>query len=246
MYRNVLADGGVGHKFHTLGRHLLQAAIDNVLFEFKLGDAVAKQAANAVRFLIDGDSVPGTTELLGCGEAGWTRSDDGHFLAGTMFSGLGTNPSFKESAFDDVLLVLLDRHWRLINPQHARRFARRRTNASGKLREIIGRMQLAHGILPVAVVHLIIPVGNEIADRATGLAERNTAIHAARTLLAQLVFGKVLINLEPVVHPFQHRSAWCQFAWVVDEAGCLTHAAPARRSPEQRPARRGCRHARTG
>ena len=44
---------------------------------------------------------------------------------------------------------------------------------------------------------------------------------------AQLLFGKILIDLEPVVHALGDRTPRGKFAAVLHEAGGLTHAAPA-------------------
>ena len=38
--------------------------------------------------------------------------------------------------------------------------------------------------LPAAAVHQIVPVGNEVVQRAAGVAEGHAAIHAARALRA--------------------------------------------------------------
>ena len=61
-----LADLGVGDKFHALGGHLLEAAIDDVLLQLEFGDAVAEQSADAVGFFVDRDRVAGAAQLLRC------------------------------------------------------------------------------------------------------------------------------------------------------------------------------------
>src|SRR6266705_3204092 len=90
-------------------------------------------------------------------------------------------------------------------------------------------MQLADCLFPTTFIDEIIPVGDQIVYRASGLAERHTAIHASRTLLAELFFGEILVDLEPVVYAFEYRPARSQLAGVVHEAGGLTHVAPALR-----------------
>ena len=59
------------------------------------------------------------------------------------------------------------------------------------------------------------------------MTERDTAVHAARALLAHFCFWKVLIDLEPVVHPLRHLTPIRQVAAVLDETGYFTHATPA-------------------
>ena len=91
-----------------------------------------------------------------------------------------------------------------VDAEHARGFARRGTDATGEFGEIVGGVQLADGVFPAAAIDEIVPVGDEVADGTSRLAEGDAAIHAARALLADLVFGKILINLEPVVHALEH------------------------------------------
>ena len=55
---------------NSLGLHLLEAAVDDGLVEFEVGDAVAEQAADAVGLLEDGDGVSRPVQLLGCRETG--------------------------------------------------------------------------------------------------------------------------------------------------------------------------------
>ncbi len=88
-------------------------------------------------------------------------------------------------------------------------------------------MQLADGIFPASAINEIVPVRDEIADGTARLAERNSAVHAASTLLAKLVFRKILVDFEPVVHALEHRTSRRQFPRVIHEAGGLTHVAPA-------------------
>src|SRR5207244_2433202 len=112
--------------------------------------------------------------------------------------GLRTNPAFGETTLDDGLLDLLDGHRRLINAEHARGFARRRTDAPGELRKIIRRVQHADSFSPPAPVHQIVPVRNDVVHRAAGMAEGYAAIHAARALGADFVLGEIEIDLKPV------------------------------------------------
>src|SRR5437588_3031427 len=168
-----------------------------MLFQLELGDAVAEQTADAVRFFVDYDRVPCAAQLLSSSQARRAGAYDGYFFSGAHFSRLGTNPAFLESALNDALLVLLDGHRRLVDPQHAGRLARGRTNAAREFGEIVGRVELTHCFLPAAAIHQIVPVRNQIADRAAGLAERHTAIHAACALAAKLVLGKIEIDFKP-------------------------------------------------
>src|SRR5262249_49397740 len=128
---------------------------------------------------------------------------------------------------DNAFFNLLDGDRRLIDAQHTCSFAWSGTNSPGKFREIVGGMQLPYCVLPAAPIDEIVPVGNHVVDRATGVAEGHAAIHAARTLVAQFRLGEILIDLEPVVDSLGNRATERQLAAMLHEAGCLTHAAPA-------------------
>src|ERR1700729_1212280 len=99
----------------------------------------------------------GAAQLLGSGQAGRTRTYDGHFFPGPNLGGVRPNPAFVESTLHDVFLNLLDGDWRLINPQYAGRFARRGTDSSGEFGEVIGGVQLANRIFPMPAINQVVP-----------------------------------------------------------------------------------------
>ena len=127
-------------------------------------------------------------------------------------SGLWPDPPFQEAAFHDVFFVLLNSDWRLVDAQNTGGFARRGTDAARKLREIIRGVELTDGVFPASPIDEIIPVGDEVADGTSGLAERNAAIHAACALFAQLFLRKILIDFEPVIDALGDRASGSQFA----------------------------------
>ncbi len=98
---NVDADMRVGQEGDALGAHLLDAAIDDVLFQLEVRNAVAQQAADAVVLLVDGDGVAGAAQLLRGREARRAAADDGDALAGVLLGRLGMNPAFVPGALDD-------------------------------------------------------------------------------------------------------------------------------------------------
>ena len=51
---------------------------------------------------------------------------------------------------------------------------------SGK---VVGRVQVLQRRLPLVAVDEVVPVGDQVVDRAALVAERDAAIHAARRLL---------------------------------------------------------------
>ena len=79
---DAVADRGVGAELGALGLHLGEPPLEVALLHLELGDAVAQQPADAVGPLEHDDVVAGPGQLLGGGEAGRARADDGDPLAG--------------------------------------------------------------------------------------------------------------------------------------------------------------------
>jgi hypothetical protein len=119
-----------------------------------------------------------------------------------------------------VTLDIFDGDRRIIDAQHAGTFARRRTNAAGELRKIIGLVQAVQRLAPEAPINQVIPFRNQIVNRAAaghaadqlaGVAERNAAIHASGTLLFQVGLGQVVVKFVPIADPFDRRAVSGQF-----------------------------------
>ena len=53
-------------------------------------------------------------------------------------------------------------------------------------REVVGLVETVAGCAPLALVYEVVPVGNQIAQWASFVAERNTAVHTACALLAKV------------------------------------------------------------
>ena len=79
--REIDADLDAGPELDAFGRHQRQPAIDEALLELELGNAVAKQPADPIGALEDRHVVPDLVQLVGGGEAGRPRADDGDALA---------------------------------------------------------------------------------------------------------------------------------------------------------------------
>ena len=71
----------IGNKLHAFSFHLLKTAIENMFLHLEFRDAVAEQAADAVRFFVNRNPVSGSIQLLGGAEPGGTRADYRDFLA---------------------------------------------------------------------------------------------------------------------------------------------------------------------
>ena len=109
-------------------------------------------------------------------------ADDGDRLAGQTGRVDRLHPALVESVVDDLDLDLLDGHRILVDPEHAGRLTRRRAQPPGELREVVGRVQPVDGVAPAVAVDQVVPLGNQVAQRAAVVAERDTAVHAATGL----------------------------------------------------------------
>ena len=61
-------------------------------------------------------------------------------------------------------------------------------------------MELVGRLTPLAPIDEVVPVGNQVPERATLVAERNPAVHAPRALARQLLLGLELEVLVVVAH----------------------------------------------
>ena len=148
-------------------QHQVEPAIEEPLLELELGDAVAQQAADAIGALEDGDRVAGAIQLRGRREARRSRSDDGDALARCAFPAAArVDPAFVERAIDDRDLDGLDRDRIVVDAEHARAFARRGAEAAGELGKVVRRVQPIDRGLPAIAVDEVVPVGNQVAERA--------------------------------------------------------------------------------
>src|SRR5215467_396831 len=221
--RHVDADVSARPEPHAGLLHQREAAVDEALLHLELGNAVAQQPADPIVTLEHGHQVPGAVELLGGGEAGRARAHHGDCLAGAGRRSLDADPALVERALDDRDLDALDRNRIVVDPEHARALTRRRAEAPRPLREVVRRVQAIDRLAPLVLVHEVIPVGDDVAERAALVTERNAAIHAPRSLLRQLVDRIGQVVLLPVAHALGDRARRRLLALDLEEAGDLTH-----------------------
>ncbi len=189
----------------ALGLHLLDPAVDPPLLHLEVGDAVAEQAADAVGPLEDDDIVTDAGELLRGGQPGGAGADDRHPLARLDGGDLRHDPALGPGAIDDRQLDLLDRDRVVVDPQHARGLAGGRAERAGELGEVVRGVQAVDGRLPVVAVDQVVPVGDQVPERAALVAERDAAVHAAGALLAELDDRQGREHLPVVVEAFVDR-----------------------------------------
>ncbi len=185
--RFFLADMHLAVEDHAFRFHLADAALHDPLLQLEVGNAVAQKSAGIGVFLVDMDVVTGAAELLRGGKPGGAGPDDGNALAGPALGRLGRDPAFLPSLVRDGIFDRLDRHRHIFEIQRAGRLAGGRADAAGEFREIIGGVQVAGRVAPVAVIDEVVPVRDLVVHRTARMAIGNAAIHAARGLFCDLV-----------------------------------------------------------
>ncbi len=208
LRRQCFADLCACNEFYTFGDEQVDSTLHNfLLVELHVGDAVHEQSTNAVSSFVNGHVVTCRIELSGAGQARWARANHGDLLAGSRLWWIGSDPVMLPTMIDDRALDVLDRDWRLMNAAAASAFAWSWANSASELREVVRQMQAIQGFSPTSAIDEVIPFGDQVVDRATrshalqkttGMAKRNTTIHAARALLLESFFRHVFVELVPV------------------------------------------------
>ena len=218
------ADVAVGAELDAGLGEQVDAALDDALVELHVRHAVHQQPADPVVPLEHGDAVAGAVELVGGGEAGGPGADDRDGLARAVLGDGDPDPAVFIGAVDDRDLDRLDGHRRLVDAQHARVLARGGADAAGELGEVVGLGQAVIRLFPLAVVDQVVPLGDEVVDRAArvGLAERDAAVHAAGALLAEHVLVGGRVDLVKVRQPHVRGPRRERDPLVFHESGWLT------------------------
>ena len=177
------ADVDAEAELDALLRELRQPPLDDVLLDLEVRDAEPEQATARLVALEDGHRVPRAVELLRAREARGPAADDRHILSRSRRRRLGHDPALVPRARDDRELDLLDRdRVALLDLEHARRLAGCGAKTSRELREVVGAVQLVDRLAPAVAIDEVVPVGDQVAERAAVVAERDAAVHAARAL----------------------------------------------------------------
>jgi hypothetical protein len=195
---DVDADGAARDEPDALGGKLLQPPIDVVLFQLEVGNAVPQQPADLVAAFVEGDRVAGPRELLCRRHPGRTGPDDGDRTPGRRARRQRDEPAVVDHPVDDLDLYLLDSDRAVADAEHAGRLARRRTEPSGELGEVVRRVERLARVRPALRVDQVIPRRDQIAQRAALMAERDAAVHATRGLLDHELVLSALGDFTPV------------------------------------------------
>ncbi len=169
------------------------------------------------------DVVPGAGQLLSGREACGPRADDRHTPAGEHRRWYGPENRVFPSPLGDLVLDLLDRHRRLVDTEDTRGLAWGRAEPAGELREVVRRVQPVDRRFPLPAVHEVVPLGDQVPERAPGVAERDAAVHAACALGADLLLGEALVDLLPVAQAHRDRTPAGCLPLELHEPGRLAH-----------------------
>ena len=167
--------------------HQRQTALEPALLELELRNAVAEQAADAIGALEHGHRrgrrgstgrpprappVPRSTTA--------TRLSVARRRGGCAAIHPSANARSMIAASADLMVT-----GGVVDAEHARSLARRGAQASGEFGKVVRRVQPIDRRAPPIAIHEIVPVGNQVAERAALMTERNAAVHAARRLILQ-------------------------------------------------------------
>src|SRR5947208_16348387 len=84
-------------------------------------------------------------------------------------------------------------------------------------------MEALDGRAPAAAGHEVVPVGDDVPERAALVAEGDAAVHAARALALEHLVGRPLLELPPVLQALRDRLLVDLLALELEEAGDLPH-----------------------
>ena len=145
-------------------------------------------------------------------------------LAGLVLGDVWLDPALLPALVDDGALDRLDGNRVVVEVQRAGRLAGGRADTARELGKVVGRVQHLQGILPVALVHQVVPVRNDVVDRAALVTEGNAAIHAACALLSELAVVQWNDELVVVLHTVCSRRIGALVPFVFHKSGGFTHA----------------------
>ena len=112
-----------------------------------------------------------------------------------------------ESAFGNGTFVLTIGGRLMVEKiEHAGFLTKGRTDAPRKFREGVGGRKQLISQFPVAFVKGLIPFRGLIAKRTSPMAERNSAIHTARSLLATVVGIERLLHFAEIMNAVVYRT----------------------------------------
>ena len=210
----------------ALRLELLHAPLDEPLLDLEVGHAEAHETAGRLVALVDRDRMAGARQLLRAREPRGAGTDDCHAPAAARASGLRDDPALVPGAVHDRDLDLLDRHCvALVDLEDARGLARRGAETARELGEVVRPVELLDRLAPAVAVDEVVPLRDQVAERAAVVAERHPALHAARALLLQHRQLDRAHELAVVADPLARVALGLLDPPVLEEAAELAHHA---------------------
>src|SRR6478752_1268031 len=184
---DVDADFDTEPELDALGGELSDAALDELLLDLELRHAEAHKATGRLVALVDRHPLACARELLGARKAGRPGADHRDAPPRRRGGGQRHDPALGPGPVDDRELDLLDRdRVAFVDLQHARRLAGCGAQPPRELGEVVRAVQLLARLGPAVAVDEVVPVRDQVADRAAVVTERHAALHAAGSLRAQV------------------------------------------------------------
>ena len=81
-------------------------------------------------------------------------------------------------------------------------------------------------ISPLFLEDEIVPIGDQVPERAAVVTERDATVHAATRLYLQLFWGKRFVNFSPVGDAHWYRAPLGQLAVMMQKASDIAHPVP--------------------
>ena len=119
-------------------------------------------------------------QLVRGSQAGWAGPDNGHTFARAFLWRIRLHPSLLPGVVDDGALDVLDGHGGLVDAEDTGALTGGWTDPARELWEVVGLGQLVESLLPVAVEHQVVELGDDVAQGTAvrgGVAERHSAVH---------------------------------------------------------------------
>ncbi len=180
------ADMGVGVELDALGAHLGDAPVDQRFRQLEIRNAVTQETADPVVLLVNHDAVADPGELLGAASPAGPEPTTATRLPVLCAAICGLTQLLFPGPVGDGAFDGLDGDRLVLQVQGAGLLARRRADPAGDLGEVVGGVQQLGGLFEVTAIHQVVPVRDDVVDRAAFVAEGDAAVHAAPALAARV------------------------------------------------------------
>src|SRR5581483_4006153 len=88
----------------------------------------------------------------------------------------------------------------------------------------VGRVQGSEGALPLALVHQVIPVRDQVAQRTAAVTERQAAVHTAGCLGPRIGLRPFFVKLQVSADAHLGVAAWRRLSYFVLKSGRFAQA----------------------